>query len=293
MHTSDQPSPSSEENKQEQQPLYEFPADYLSQLDYPDAEPADPTNATNASEVEKASSPPTRSSQAHDAEAIRQGLIYPPPPSFYMQPPTPQGTPEQPAPSLPPAFPDPRYAPETQGYYPTPPFAANAQPGVHPGIPAAPPVAKRSRKWIWIVVAVLSIAVLGSCGLCGWASYTLFAPAVQQATAVTGTITDYYTAIQDRDYSTAYNYISPQDKISNLTAQKFIQEAQSQDEQFGAVQKFTPQSTGIVASSSTNSTDVDTFTMTVQVTRAKETYNVTLTLHKINSQWKITNFDRI
>ncbi|HZR44598.1 MAG TPA: hypothetical protein VFB12_31090 [Ktedonobacteraceae bacterium] len=276
MHTSDQSS----EEKQEQlsqQPLYEFPPDYPS--DYP-AEEEDADNAGQKVSAQSTSSEPHPASD----EAIRQGLVYPPPPSFYMKVADPENLEDNQASHSQPAFSSvpPLYAPGGQGYPPglqQPPFA--------------PPQAKRSRKWIWIVVAVLSVGLLGGCGLCGWAFYNIFGEAFSQATSVTTVVTNYYDAIEAHDYARAYSYVSPQGMINGMTQQTFTQQAQSYDNQFGSVTDFTPQSSGVTAVPSSNSTEISSFSLTVQVTRAKKSYNVLLTLHKVNGQWKITDFDRI
>jgi nitrate reductase NapE component len=258
MHTSDQ-LPENQQEQDSQQPFYEFPADYPSQ-DAPSEEiQADPPH------------PPS------DEEILR-GLVYPPPPSFYQKAAVAEDKPET---QLPPAF---SPAPANS----LPPGQAYA-PGVQP--PFAQPPVRRSRKWIWIVVAVLSIGLLGGCGLCGWAFYNVVGPAFGQATNITTLVTNYYDAIKAHDYARAYSYVSPEGVISDMTQQKFIQQARSFDTQFGSVLDFTLQNPTVTTSSDTS--DIDTFSLTVQVTREKTSYNVLLTLHKVNGQWKITDFDRI
>ncbi len=48
-----------------------------------------------------------------------------------------------------------------------------------------PPPVKRSRAWIWIVVAFFSLALLAVCGGCVWAFYAILGPATQQLSGAT------------------------------------------------------------------------------------------------------------
>ncbi len=252
-----------------------------------------------------------------DHEAVRQGRIYPPPPSFYqreevegpsqassLSAPVPsQGSPQAnfstysgraeyvplpqanntPAPlypSYPPQHAFPRY-PAGQGY---------------PG-PQAPYLAppKKSYKWVWILVSVLGVLILASCGVCAWASSSLFGSAFQQATTVVyggrDLTNNYYEAIQNKRYSQAYSYLSPQGELKNLTPAQYLKQAQELDEQYGPVYKYVAGTPSV--SYDTSGTDINHFTISVDVTREEKSYRVLLTMYKINDQWKITGYTTI
>lgn len=252
-----------------------------------------------------------------DHEAVRQGRIYPPPPSFYQredakEPPDANvsSTPVPPQKSfstdssiysgqaeyvpLPqarntPAPPYPSYPPQ-RAFPPYPP-------GQSYPVPQAPYFAppKKSYKWVWILVSVLSVLILASCGVCAWASSSLFGSAFQQASTVVyggrDLTNNYYEAIQNKRYSQAYSYLSPRGELKNLTPAHYLKQAQDLDEQYGPVYKYVAGTPSV--SYNTPGTDIDHFTISVDVTRAKKSYRVLLTMYKINDQWKITDYTTI
>jgi len=209
-----------------------------------------------------------------------QGLVYPPPPSFYQNMAV---SPERPPlPSPPPMLYG--YAPQ-RSVYPT-----NAPP-LPPYLVAPPPV-KRSRKWIWFVVITLSVAFLGSVGLCGWAFSSIFTATFQQATGSVIVVNDYYTAIQAQNYAAAYSYLAPQGQISGLTQDQFVQQAQNRDTLYGVVVSYVLGQSSFASNPSTGP-DLSYMTITVNVTRNRLSYSVLLTVHQVGGSWKITDFDRI
>jgi hypothetical protein len=252
-----------------------------------------------------------------DHEAIRHGRIYPPPPSFYQkedaqesshtssalapvpQPlqtgssihsnqenyvPLPQvgNTQAPPHPSYPPQHTFPTYS-TVQGYPgPQAPYGAPHRP-------------KKSYKWVWILVSVLSVLILASCGICVWASSSLFGSAFQQASTVVyggrDLTNNYYEAIQNKRYSQAYSYLSTQGALKNLTPAQYLQQAQSLDEQYGPVYKYVAGTPSV--SYDPSGTNIDHFTIPVDVTRKKKSYQVLLTMYKIHDQWKITDYTTI
>ncbi|MBV9227734.1 MAG: hypothetical protein JOZ18_00370 [Chloroflexi bacterium] len=264
------PDQSPEEQNLVSQPLYEFTAnDPLSQTPYtskPTAndeakeethQPVQPASITRA--LPEGSSPPVQS-----VEAIRQGLVYPPPPWFYQN---------MQAPTVPPPL-------------PLPPYPVNQQPPIP--IPTQPS-AKKSRTWIWVVAAILGLALISACGLCGWA----FASVAQQVGGSVTVVDDYYSAIKAQNYAAAYSYLAPQDDINGMTLDKFTRQAQSFDEQYGTVTAYTLNQPSYTTNPDTGP-DLSHFTMTVDITRAKQkSYTVLLTIRNLGGHWKITNFDRI
>jgi type IV secretory pathway TrbF-like protein len=196
-------------------------------------------------------------------EAIRQGLVYPPPPWFYQN---------MQIPAAPPPLP--------------PPYPVNGQPYISA---PTPPPAKKSYTWIWIVAAILSLALISACGLCGWA----VASTARQVAGSIYVVDNYYTAIKAQNYDAAYNYLAPQDDINAMTLDKFTHQAQSLDEQYGVVTAYTLNQPGYTTNPDTGP-DLSHFTMTVDITRAKQkSYTVLLTVRNFGGHWKITNFDRI
>ena len=217
-------------------------------------------------------------------EAVRRGLIYPPPPSFYQsmsdvveRPPLPPA--RQPA--------GPRYPYRADAQTLPPPDAPPA-----PGTAASPPVQKRSRKWIWIVASILGVALVVSCGLCGWAFYNIFNTSFQTTTGVISTVDDYYNAIQSQNYALAYKDLTPQGAISGLTQQGFIQQAQQRDQQYGKVTSYTFGQPSFTTNPTTGP-DLTHITMTVNVARNHLNYVVILSLSNTGGSWKITDFNRI
>ncbi len=255
-------------------------------------------------------------------EAIRQGLIYPPPPSFYQkeppaasiqtnaqpqvqapyepqEPPHAYGGPAEYVPQQQPTnttqtqqapyFPHPSYPP-----YPVYP-PGQGYPGMQAPYFAPVPPAKKSYKWVWILVSVLGVLLLASCGVCAWASSSIFGEAFQQANSVVNGGRDltnnYYEAIQGKHYSQAYNYLSTQQSLKNLTLDQYLKQAQDLDARYGPVDKYVQSSPSI--SYDTSNTTIDHFTITVDVTREKKSYQTVLTIYKINNQWKITDYTTI
>jgi len=243
---------------------YEFP---------PDISPAQPASLGN----EPASEP--------SEQDIQQGLVYPPPPSYYQnmqvsseRPPLP-GKPLQPAP---PTSPFPNVPPAYYGYgtpgLPAPTYA----PGHYPGMmPPYPPV-RRSRKHIWIIVSIISVSVLLVCGAGGWAFYNIFNTVSQQVNGATQLVEDFYQRLQNNDQNNAYFDL----QINGLTSDAFFQQVQTVIAQYGSLTSFKLDSTSF--SSNTGSLR---WQITVDVTRQHASYAVPVRVDNINGAWKITEID--
>jgi len=168
--------------------------------------------------------------------------------------------------------------------------------------PALPPTpVKRSRAWIWIVVAFFSLALLATCGGCVWAFYAILGPATQQLSGATRVVNDYYGNIEAQNYMAAYLDLSLNNQNS-LAQEQFVQQAQARDVQYGRVTSYLL--AGLSPSPSKTGTDPfnSTFTATVDVTRCKGesstsrscfNYNAVLTLQKVAGRWKIVEFYKI
>jgi hypothetical protein len=167
-----------------------------------------------------------------------------------------------------------------------PPFASPLP------IPGGQPPARRSRRWIWVLVAIFGVAILLSCSLCGWATYSLFTSTLQQISGSLHVANDYYHAVQAQNYDAAYGDLAPQGDISGLTLSAFTQQAQQRDNVAGPVLSY---DTGQPAygANATTGTDPSRLTVTVDVTRKHTSYTALLTLRQIGNAWKIVDFDRI
>ena len=260
--------------------FYEFP----SEAALPDAPLAEEQGQAVHQPLDPAAQPERpehHAPQSHPEEAIRQGLVYPPPPSFYQNMPIPAKeayTEVPPRPINPQPYP---VGPTSYASVQAPPSIAPAQ--------LAP---KKSRRWIWIVVATMSVALLAGCGLCSWGAYNIFVPAYQQANGSLNAVTGYYSAIQAKNYESAYSYLAPSGSISGLTLAQFTQQAQSADSQYGPVLSYTPQPV-VSLSDPNNPPSLSRLTLTVNVGRSSKSYTVLLTTSQVGNSWKIVDFDKI
>ena len=102
------------------------------------------------------------------------------------------------------------------------------------------------------------------------------------------TVDQYYSAVKNQNYNTAYSYISTNMTASNgqaLTQELYTTAAQALDTVKGKVTNY---SVGSV-STSNNIANV-----TVSVTRGSASpYDVHLQLQQVNGTWKITSYDNI
>ena len=278
MQTPNQSPEESEEARQvEQQPFYEFPPSI----------PSRPLSAEEEGKVDREAASPQQGSATEGGQAvppqaqedlIRQGLVYPPPPSFYQQ-----NVSFQPPPLSPVAQPSAGPA-QAAGFAP---------PGAPQGPAFAPPVQKKkSYRWLWITISILAVLLLAACSFCGWSFYNFFASTVGPTENTVNVANDYYAALQNKDYSSAFGYITPQGTLSGLTLDSFTKQAQDADDHYGAVRSYTA-TLGNFSTNSGSGVDLSHFTVVVNVARAKQSYSVLLTLQKSGNTWKIVDFDRI
>lgn len=240
-------------------------------------------------------------------EAIQKGLVYPPPPSYYQNMPTPaeraplptqvgtrqpvtyasaqptyqnrvQGTPLYPPPG-------PGTAPYTQGVpVPSPDYG-------QPGRPGQPPV-KKSYRWVWILVSVLGVVLLATCGLCGWGVYSLFNSVYQQVSGSLTVVDDFYSNLQAENYNAAYSDLAPRGQIIGLTQAQFTSQASKLDSQYGPITSFVLGQPSF-STGSNSQPDLTSFTITVDIKRPHLSYTALLTVNKINGTWKIIEYDRL
>jgi hypothetical protein len=285
MQPSDQ-QPAEETPKQENevehaalQPIYEFPPD--GSLASITPRPAPITRVLPPEELE---SVPLE-------EAIRQGLVYPPPPAYYQNmsfPPEPPAlSPQNQAHQSPPNTNV--YAPPAPGYLQPASIQTSPPPWVSSPVP---PHAKKSNRWVWIIVTIISVFVLAGCGLCSWGLYNIFSSTYQQVSGALNVVDDFYTNLQSKNYSAAYSDLAPQGQISGLTETAFTAQASKIAEQDGLVVSFVPGQPSFRTDPNTGP-DLSHFTITVDVKRHSSSYTVLLSLAKINGTWKITDYDRL
>ena len=268
-----------ERNRDEQAslPLFEFPAE----SSQPEDTPLNP-------QVQSQSQINDLIEQPSSEEAIGQGLVYPPPPSYYQSlklPTERPALPAQPVANASLAFNS--HVPRSQMQYnppgvqvPPPPYPTQHFPGVQQP-------AKKSYKWVWIVASIFTIAALISCGLCVWAFYQFFNTTFQQESGATNVVNSYFQAVQNQRYAYAYQDL----QISGLTENDYIAKAKASDIQNGLLQSFVIEQPTFGMNSSSGP-DLTRWTVTVDVTRAKVSYPVLLTVQKMGGSWEITYIDR-
>ncbi|HEX9133343.1 MAG TPA: hypothetical protein VF844_13705 [Ktedonobacteraceae bacterium] len=254
-------------NEQASSPLYEFPADNSLLQDTPLAQRDDILEQPSE-------------------ELIQQGLIYPPPPAYYQNMQTPPVRPALPLQtganasltfhSSLPGLQAPLYPAGMQ----VPPYLPAQIPGMQPS-------AKKSYKWVWIVVSIFSAAFLVSCGLCGWAFYQLFNTTYQQESGAIDIVNNYFHHVQNQRYTIAYQDLL----ISGLTQDDYITKAQASDSQNGLLLSFVVERPTF-ATNPGSGPDLSQWRFTVDVTRANTAFPVLLTVQNVGGSWKITYIDR-
>jgi hypothetical protein len=261
------------EIEQAASPLYEFPADTSLLQGAPESPQV--TDQDSADDILRQPS----------QESIQQGLVYPPPPSFYQNMQVPLARPPlplQPGPTAP--FTPHPMEPQGQLYPP----GVQVSPYPPAQFPGPQPPVKRSYKWVWIIVSIFAAGLLVSCGLCAWAFYTLFNTALQQESGSINVVNDYFKQIQNQAYANAYSDL----QISGLTQDDFIAQAQASDTRNGLILSFVVHQPMFVSNPGSGP-DLSQWRLTVDVTRAKTSYPVLLSVKQIGGKWKITYYDRI
>jgi hypothetical protein len=262
------------EKEQASLPLYEFPAESSQLQDIP-LIPQVKYQSQRNDLIEQPSE-----------ESIQQGLVYPPPPSYYQNMQTPVVRPALPAqPGANTSLPFNSLVPGSQArHYPP---GVQVPPYPPPQFPGVQPPAKRSYKWVWIVASIFTVAAIVSCGLCGWAFYQLFNTTFQQESGATDVVNNYFQHVQNQRYTNAYQDL----QISGLTQDDYIAKAQNSDIQNGLLLSFVIEQPTF-GSNSSSGPDLSRWRVTVDVTRAKVSYPVLLTVQNIGGSWEITYIDR-
>jgi len=176
-----------------------------------------------------------------------------------------------------------------QAPYGQPPYG-QVQYGGPPPNYAQPPQElpqQKSRKWLWITLAIIGGVLVLGCGGCVIAS-AVGINILGNVAGPTVTANAYYQAIKDQDYNKAYTYWDTS-KVTSVGGQQvtqgaFVQLGQLDDKLRGAVTSL---------SQTNESTNGNTATATMSVTRNGSTYTVQLQMNKVGSDWKITSANNI
>jgi hypothetical protein len=252
---------------------------------------------------------PSTPQQEPEHDTIQQGLVYPPPPSFYQQAQpdpaplhSPQGSPNavnaaeanntQQTPQTHPmgqwGAPPPGYPRFPQGQS----YPGLQPPPYFPGPPPVPPRPRQANGWITALWITLGLVIALSCGLCGWGgvSYiSAFSGVTSSIGSSRGVINNYYDALQNQNYSLAYSYLQPQGTISGLSQDQFTQDAQQADTQNGHILRYTAGQLQPKAGTNGNMQ----FTDDVQIAREHKQYTAHLTLGMVNGTFKILSYDTL
>lgn len=155
-----------------------------------------------------------------------------------------------------------------------------------PQAPGQPP--RKSRRWLWIILAVVIVLILACVG-----GITAVLLAVNNSPAKTAA-QHYYDAIKSRDYSTAYTYLDPTmtltvgNQSQQITQQSFTTVAQAYDTQKGRVSDYSISSINLDSSTERG----NTANITVKVTR-NTSYDAHLQLKQEGNDWKVISFDTL
>jgi hypothetical protein len=181
-------------------------------------------------------------------------------------------------------------SPPTQ--YSPPPLAQNRQAYGQP-LYAGPPVylhpaKKSSLRWLWITLSIvggLLVLACAGCAVAGALGFTFLA----QTLAPQVTAQQYYQAIEQQDYATAYSFMTSDASITvGGQAIPLTQEAI-----FATTAKALDRTAGTVSGFDAGVPGSDTSRVTVTVTRGSRSYEVHLTLVKVDKTWKIQSADGI
>jgi hypothetical protein len=212
----------------------------------------------------------------YEFPADQQGMVYPPPPSYYQNMQIPA---ERPALPLEPGVPGTQAQLNTMG--------VQAPPSVPTRYPEMQAPIKKSYKWVWIIVSIFSVGFLATCGLCGWGAYQLFDTVITQETGATDVVNTYFQDVQNQRYAQAYQNL----QISGLTLEDYLKQVQTSDTQSGTLLSYViGQPT--FGTNSSSGPDLSQWSYTVNVKRAKNSYPVLVTVEKMGGSWKITYIDR-
>jgi hypothetical protein len=160
----------------------------------------------------------------------------------------------------------------------------------YPGQPPfAQPQQKTSLRWLWITLGVIGgLLVLScvGCAIAGALGFNFLAQAVGPQIAVQ----QYYQAVKQQDYATAYSFLTSDATINANGTTVSV----SQESSFQTAASTLDTTLGTVSSYAATIRGSDTSHVTVTVTRSQGgSYDVHLVLVKVGNNWKIQSADGI
>ena len=155
----------------------------------------------------------------------------------------------------------------------------------------APPPPKKSRRGIWIALAIVGAVLVLACGGCAAAAIAGVGFFASSLAAPSAAASNYYRAIENQQYNVAYSYLDTSSlnlQEQQITSETFTVAAEARDAANDKVTKFSQTNISV----NTNN-GVSTALVTLAVTRGKQTYSVQLQMKEENNVWKITDFSNI
>jgi hypothetical protein len=141
--------------------------------------------------------------------------------------------------------------------------------------PPPPLLRKKSRRWLWVSLVLLVLVIAGA------VATTLIL--TNPARAVNTVVQNYYNAVEQQDYSTAYTYVDSQ------SYQSVGQHIRLGKPEYTLVSRTTDLTEGKLTAYTISDIEVDgsTATVTVNATRGGTVRVVTVHLQDVDSTWEI------
>lgn len=158
-----------------------------------------------------------------------------------------------------------------------------------PDYARAPQPQKKSRRGLWIALGIIAGVLVLLCGgfaVAGAFGVGLFTSIVS---GPTNAVNQYYTAVENQDYQTAYSYL----QLDTFTVSG--QQVAANEALYARLASALDTAKGKVTSHSITSINVNNndATVVVNATRSGQTYEVQLELQKIGNDWKIVRFNNV
>ena len=235
-----------------------------------------PQEKTERENVEVEDSKDQAALPLYEFPAEQPGMVYPPPPSYYQN----MNIPETRAALLYQTGTSTSQAPLNTVGVPVAPSGPTRYPETQPQI-------KKSHRWVWIVMSIFGVGFLVTCGLCGWGTYQLVDSVISQEAGATDVVNAYFQDVQNQKYGDAYQSL----QISGLTVENYIGQVLASDTQNGLLLSFAIEQPTFDTNANSGP-DLNKWSYTVNLTRAKTSYPVLVTVEKVGGSWKITYIDK-
>jgi hypothetical protein len=144
-------------------------------------------------------------------------------------------------------------------------------------------------RWLWITLGVIGGILVLSCAGCAIAGALGF-NFLAQAVGPQITVQQYYQAVKQQDYATAYSFLTSDASVSANGQSVPV----SGESSFQSAATALDTTLGPVINITSNTQGSDTSHVTVTVTRSHGgSYDVHLVLVKVGNNWKIQSADGI